>query len=179
MKKNDGLKTFDDIFSPSLFRNSYHPLAGIFISSDTPKESDPMKSFLVVRSQSQTSTDNRRSLSVGFNLLKKERNGGVVNTKINWMHAKTPQEIRVLNSQREWLIPVRIQGRTDGFCFLFTFILRIWDELQFDIRIWKSIWIHGNEVFCFSHCQYKTQDYTSLLRKKLHVRPELLKHADK
>lgn len=70
------------IYCPSLFRNSYHPLAGIFISSDTPKERDPMKSFLVVRSQSQTSTDNRRSLSVGFNLLKKDRNGGVVNTEI-------------------------------------------------------------------------------------------------
>lgn len=48
---------------------SYHPLAGIFISSETPKEREPMKSFRVVRSQSQISTDSRRSLSEGFNLL--------------------------------------------------------------------------------------------------------------
>lgn len=61
------------------------------------------------------------------------------------------------NLQCECLIPVWIQSRTDGFCFLFTFILRIRDELQFNIRIWKSIRIHGNKVFCFSHCQYKTQ----------------------
>lgn len=39
------------------------------MSSDTPKERAPMKSFLVVRSQSHTSTDSRRSLSVGFSLL--------------------------------------------------------------------------------------------------------------
>lgn len=39
------------------------------MSSDTPKERAPMKSFLVVRSQSHTSTDRRRSLSVGFSLL--------------------------------------------------------------------------------------------------------------
>ena len=49
----------------------HHPLAGIFISSETPKERDPMKSFRVVRSQSQISTDSRRSLSEGFNLLPK------------------------------------------------------------------------------------------------------------
>lgn len=91
-EKNERFKTFGDIFSPSLFRNSYHPLAGIFISSDTPKERDPMKSFLVVRSQSQTSTDNRRSLSVGFNLLKKDRNGGAVNTEIKIVNTEIKTE---------------------------------------------------------------------------------------
>lgn len=53
----------------SLLDLPYHPLAGIFISSETPKEREPMKSFRVVRSQSQISTDSRRSLSEGFNLL--------------------------------------------------------------------------------------------------------------
>lgn len=48
---------------------SYQPQTGAFISSDTPKERAPMKSFLVVRSQSHTSTDSLRSLSVGFSLL--------------------------------------------------------------------------------------------------------------
>lgn len=39
------------------------------MSSDTPKERAPMKSFLVVRSQSHTSTDSLRSLSVFLSLL--------------------------------------------------------------------------------------------------------------
>lgn len=47
----------------------YQPQTGDFISSDTPKDSAPMKSLRVVRSQSQTSTDRRRSLSVAFSLL--------------------------------------------------------------------------------------------------------------
>lgn len=57
----------------SLLDLPYHPLAGIFISSETPKEREPMKSFRVVRSQSQISTDSRRSLSEGFNLLQKNK----------------------------------------------------------------------------------------------------------
>lgn len=47
----------------------YQPQTGDFISSETPKDRAPMKSFLVVRSQSHTSTDSRRSLSVAFSLL--------------------------------------------------------------------------------------------------------------
>lgn len=51
----------------------YQPQTGDFISSETPKERAPMKSFLVVRSQSHTSTDSRRSLSVAFSLLQDTR----------------------------------------------------------------------------------------------------------
>lgn len=40
------------------------------MSSDTPKDMEPMKSFLVVRSQSHTSMDRRRSLSDAFSLLR-------------------------------------------------------------------------------------------------------------
>jgi len=47
----------------------YQPQTDDFISSDTPKDRAPMKSFLVVRSQSHTSTDSLRSLSVGLSLL--------------------------------------------------------------------------------------------------------------
>lgn len=39
------------------------------MSSDTPNDMDPMKSFRVVRSQSHTSMDRRRSLSDAFSLL--------------------------------------------------------------------------------------------------------------
>lgn len=45
--------------------------AHTFISSEIPNERAPMKSFRDVRSQSQTSTDKRLSLSLGSNLLKK------------------------------------------------------------------------------------------------------------
>lgn len=48
---------------------SYHPSTPCFCSSEIPKERDPMKSFLLVKSQSQTSTDRRRSLSLSFRLL--------------------------------------------------------------------------------------------------------------
>jgi len=47
----------------------YHPHTGDFMSSDTPKDIEPMKSLRVVLSQSHTSTDSRRSLSAGFSLL--------------------------------------------------------------------------------------------------------------
>jgi len=49
---------------------SYHPSTACFWSSEMPKEREPMKSFLLVRSQSQISTDSRRSLSASFNLLR-------------------------------------------------------------------------------------------------------------
>lgn len=39
------------------------------MSSETPNDRAPMKSFLVVRSQSHTSIDSLRSLSEGFSLL--------------------------------------------------------------------------------------------------------------
>ena len=49
----------------------YQPQTDDFMSSETPKERAPMKSFLVGLSQSHTSTDSRRSLSEGFSLLQK------------------------------------------------------------------------------------------------------------
>lgn len=59
-----------------LVLTSYHPSTPCFNSSEIPKDRDPMKSFLLVRSQSQTSTDRRRSLSLSFSLLRNERKGG-------------------------------------------------------------------------------------------------------
>lgn len=94
-----------------------------------------MKSFLVVRSQSQTSTDNRRSLSVGFNLLERTEKGFQCNAEIRDSICTKILQQKSLDLQRERLIPVWVQSGTDGFCFLFTFILRIWDELQLNIRI--------------------------------------------
>lgn len=45
------------------------PQVGALISSDTPNDMDPMKSLRVVRSQSHTSMERRRSLSAAFSLL--------------------------------------------------------------------------------------------------------------
>lgn len=53
-----------------------HPAVGALMSSDTPKDMDPMKSFRVVRSQSHTSMDRRRSLSNAFSLLSAYKQGG-------------------------------------------------------------------------------------------------------
>ena len=55
---------------PTALSNLNQPSTGSFISSLIPNESEPMKSLREVRSQSQTSTDNRRSLSPGSSLLK-------------------------------------------------------------------------------------------------------------
>lgn len=48
---------------------THQPHTGALMSSDTPKDMEPMKSLRVVLSQSHTSTDRRRSLSDAFNLL--------------------------------------------------------------------------------------------------------------
>lgn len=50
-----------------------HPHVGALMSSETPNDMEPMKSFLVVRSQSQISMDRRRSLSEAFSLLRTQR----------------------------------------------------------------------------------------------------------
>lgn len=43
-----------------------------------PKDKEPMKSFLLVRSQSQISTDNRLSLSASFSWLQDTKGHGLV-----------------------------------------------------------------------------------------------------
>lgn len=48
---------------------THQPHTGALMSSDTPKDMEPMKSLRVVLSQSHTSTERRRSLSDAFNLL--------------------------------------------------------------------------------------------------------------
>lgn len=57
-------KAQDIISSP------HHPSTPCFCSSEMPKESDPIKSFRLVKSQSHTSTDRRRSLSLSLSLLR-------------------------------------------------------------------------------------------------------------
>lgn len=59
-----------------LMLTSYHPSIPCFCSSEIPKDSDPMKSFLLVKSQSHTSTERRRSLSVSLRLLRNQNKGG-------------------------------------------------------------------------------------------------------
>lgn len=54
--------------SLSLTHSLKHFLLTLMIS-DIPKDMEPMKSFREVRSQSQTSISNRRSLSSAFNSL--------------------------------------------------------------------------------------------------------------
>lgn len=92
----DGDASFNS--SPEEKRNQWHrvklpcyqPQTGDFISSETPKERAPMKSFLVVRSQSHTSTDSRRSLSVAFSLLHDTR---TTRTSSDFTHEAERSEI--------------------------------------------------------------------------------------
>lgn len=46
--------------------SSYQPSTPAFCSSEIPNDRDPMKSFLLVRSQSQISTESLLSLSDSF-----------------------------------------------------------------------------------------------------------------
>lgn len=128
---------------------SHHPHAGIFMSSDTPKEREPMKSFRVVRSQSHTSTDNLLSLSVGFNLLQRRKEQQmpvwyIYKTYYNENNWGGGIRKKIFNLQGKCFIPIWIKSGADSFCFLFTFILWIWYKFQLHVRIWKSIWIHRN-----------------------------------
>lgn len=50
-------------------RLSHHPFTPCFWSSEMPKDREPIKSFRLVKSQSQISTDSLRSLSDSFRLL--------------------------------------------------------------------------------------------------------------
>lgn len=67
------------LFYSSYF-SSHHPSTPSFWSSEMPKDSDPMKSLRLVRSQSHTSTDRRRSLSYSFRWLR-DREG---QTTVGW-----------------------------------------------------------------------------------------------
>lgn len=58
--------------------HSHHPSTPDFCSSEMPKDKEPMKSFLLVRSQSQISTDNRLSLSASFSWLQQSGEKGRV-----------------------------------------------------------------------------------------------------
>lgn len=138
---------------------THQPHRGALISSDTPKDMEPMKSLRVVLSQSHTSTDRRRSLSDGFNLLHTN------------MHEKTHLQCResvclpLTDSQDEGLVPGGVERGADGAGLLFGLILRVWDEFKLHIWVWKTIGVHGNQISGLTHW---------LKRKK----PNLFKHTN-
>ncbi len=124
---------------------THQPFKGALISSDTPKDMEPMKSLRVVLSQSHTSTDRRRSLSNGFNLLH-------TNT-----HEKTHLQcservcLTLTDSQDEGLVPGGVERGADGAGLLFGLILGVWDEFELHIRVWQTIGIHGNQISGLTH----------------------------
>lgn len=70
-----------------------------------------------------------------------------------------------LDSQGEGLIPAGVEGGTDGPGLLFGLILWVGGELELNVRVWKSIWIHGDQVPGFTHYkqdrgQKKTENVT-------------------
>jgi len=93
-----------------------------------PKDMAPMKSFLLVRSQSHTSTDKRLSLSVSLRLLWWHEDG-----KRHCTHVKHPHPHNciadwfIFHSQAEMFIPGRIEGALDGFGLLLALALWVWN----------------------------------------------------
>lgn len=83
------------------------------IISDIPKESEPMKSFREVRSQSQTSINRRRSLSSAFSSLQ-EANWGDNRGK----RMRRGERGRKLHLQGNRLVPNWIQSGPNGLGFL-------------------------------------------------------------
>lgn len=57
------------------------------------------------------------------------------------------------DSQGERLVPAGVEGGADGPGLLFGLVPGVWGELELDIRVWKSIWIHGDQVPGFTHCR--------------------------
>lgn len=106
---------------------------------------EPMKSLRVVLSQSHTSTERRRSLSDGFNLLH-------TNT-----HEKTHLKCResvcltLTDSQDKGLVPGGVERGADGPGLLFGLILGVWDEFELHIRVWQTIGVHGNQISGLTH----------------------------
>ena len=67
-------KKLADIYFGRLGENSFESdvgllACGFLMTSEIPKDMEPIKSLRVVRSQSQTAISNRRSLSSGFKSL--------------------------------------------------------------------------------------------------------------
>lgn len=100
---------------------------------------EPMKSFLVVRSQSHTSTERRRSLSDGFSLLNKgtkiTRAVSAVRTITHLMHERGGTKKRSSDSQGEGLVPAGVEGRTDGPGLLFGLIFGVGGDFEFDVGV--------------------------------------------
>lgn len=128
--QNDGLKPralrSDVQVYPII--SAYHPSTPCFCSSEMPKDMAPMKSFLLVRSQSHTSTDKRLSLSVSLRLLWWREVG-----KRHCTHVKHPHPHNciadwfIFHSQAEVFIPGRIEGALDGFGLLLALALWVWN----------------------------------------------------
>lgn len=55
------------------------------------------------------------------------------------------------DSQSETLIPDGIECRANGLGLLFAVALRIWNQFQFNVRVWQAVWIHGHQVTSFPH----------------------------
>lgn len=55
------------------------------------------------------------------------------------------------NLQRNGFVPHRIQRRSDGFCFLLH-VIRVWNELDLDVRIAGTVRIHWNQVASLFYC---------------------------
>lgn len=69
---------------------------------------------------------------------------------INKMHSSL-RPPPILYLQNKGFIPDRIKGGPDGSGLLLCEILWVRNQLEFHIRIRETIWIHRNQVQCFSN----------------------------
>lgn len=70
--------------------------------------------------------------------------------------------------QMEGLIENRVQSFLLDASFLFCVTNRIWYKLEFNVRIRWAIWIHWNEILCFTYWKEKNnqQKMVNLLKRE-------------
>lgn len=111
-----------------------------------------MKSFLDVRSQSQTSIKSRLSLSSGFKSLENDK----FFFSSNFIYMYIYMYNQRVHSQNDSLVPFGIQRGLDRLRFLLHGV-RIWNQLQLDVWIRQSVWIHRNQISPLFHWKFDTR----------------------
>lgn len=70
------------------------------------------------------------------------------------------------DSQGERLVPAGVEGGTDGPGLLFGLIFGVRGELELDVGVWESIWVHRDQVPGFTHCR---EDKATKGRESVHA----------
>lgn len=75
---------------------------------------------------------------------------------INNEKVELPPQTQRYHSQDEGLVPAGVEGGADGPGLLFGLVLRVRDELEFNVWVRQAVGVHRNQVSGFAH--WKTCD---------------------